>query len=48
MRDNILIHNLEYIPGEHLEQVVPQLLKEHFKCNDVTFVRTHGNSVRGR
>ena len=44
MRDNILIHNPEYIPGERLEQLVPQLLKEQLNVNDVRFVRIHRNS----
>ncbi|XP_022335963.2 uncharacterized protein LOC111132447 [Crassostrea virginica] len=48
MRDNILIPNLENVPGERLEQLVPQLLRDHLNVNDVRFVRIHRNSVRGR
>ena len=47
MSDNILIHNLEYISGERLEQLVPEMLKKHLNVNDVRFVQIHKNSVRG-
>lgn len=46
MRENILIHNLAYTPGENLDQHVPRILKEYSGV-DVKFVRIHRNSVRG-
>lgn len=46
MRDNILIHNFAYTPGENLSESIPQLIHEVLGVH-VSFVRIHRNSVKG-
>ncbi|XP_048779381.2 uncharacterized protein LOC125682836 [Ostrea edulis] len=46
MRDNILIHNFEYTPGELLSDAIPKLIKESLGVQ-VSFVRIHRNSAKG-
>ena len=46
MRDNILIHNLEYSRHEDLTTEVPQKIKEHLDV-DVEIVRVHRNGPQG-
>lgn len=44
MRDNILIHNFAYTPGENLSESIPQLIHEVLGVH-VSFVRIHRNSI---
>jgi myosin heavy subunit len=46
MRDNILIHNYAYSPGENLAHSVPNVIKDVLGV-DVDFIRIHRNSVKG-
>lgn len=46
MRNNILIHNFAYTPGENLSESIPQLIYEILGVQD-SLVFIHRNSVEG-